>query len=377
MATQIRKICHLALLLVIILSLSGFSSMQNNDEVTVTITQVDTSQFPQVTLYVSATDAAGEPVSINPAGVSIEENGKKITPDRIGGVGEVGPLTTMLVMDISGSMNTGGKLNAAKAAANAYIDQMRSGDLGGLISFNTKITYVRPVTDNFSALSMTVDGLRAQYDTAMYDALVEAVDELESSAGRKAIIILTDGLDNRSEYSADDVIARIGPAGLSISAIGLGDPNHGKGAQTALDETALTSLAERAGGVYSYAENENLSALYQLYGRTLQAEYQITYTSPSSLRDGVNRSLRISLDGAAGASTSVGQTKYNPGGLVPEISGAAPWSLFLGLLVVLLLLLLVPPTVRFALGRLSDPKKPKSRIKLSPEKPRPKIKLKE
>jgi Ca-activated chloride channel homolog len=375
------KILRLFLIISLFLSLSGFSSLrpmaQDEDGVTVTITQVDTSQFPQVTMYVSAINAAGEPVGIDPSVISIRENGQEIAPDRIGGAGEVGPLTTLLVMDISGSMNTGGKLNAAKNAAQAYIEQMRTGDLAGLMSFNTAIKYVQPVTSDFGALSAAVEGLSAQDDTAMYDALVEAVEVMEVSAGRKAIIVLTDGLDNRSTSTVDDVLAKIGPAGLSISTIGLGDPTHGTGAQTALDEAALTSLAERAGGVYGYAENDDLSALYQLYGRTLQAEYQITYTSPSSLRDGVNRSLSVSLDGSSAASAQVGQTVYNPGGLVPEISEPAPWSLFITLLGVLLLLLLVPSTLRFALGRLSSSRKPKSRIKLSSPKSKPRIKLKD
>lgn len=380
MPRLLRKIGYLSLILITFLSVTGFSLYRpispDENDVTVTITQVDTSQFPQVTVYVSATDAAGEPVGINPSQITIEENGHKITPDQIGGVGQIGPLTTLLVVDISGSMNTGGKLTAAKEAAQVYIDQMRVGDQAGLLTFNTIIKYVRPVTDDFNALAASVRNLRAQYDTAMYDALVEGVEVLERSSGRKAIIVLTDGLDNRSTHTADDVIDRIGPAGLSISTIGLGDPTHGPGAQTALDEAALTSLAERAGGVYSYAENDDLRALYQLYGRTLQAEYQITYTSPATLRDGVNRSLRVSLNTAGSASAQVGQTFYNPGGLVPEISGAAPWSLFIILLGTLLLLLIIPTSIRYATGRISGNKKQKSRIKLSPEKPRPKIKLK-
>jgi len=375
-----RKMARYILIIVVLLGLSGFRSLgptTQEEGVTVTITQVDTSQFPQVTVYVSAVNAAGEPVGINPNEIMIEENGISITPDRIGGAGEIGPLTTMLVMDISGSMNSGGKMKAAKEAAQAYIQQMRAGDLAGLLSFNTSIKYVQPVTNDVNALSTAVDGLRAKNDTAMYDALIEAVEILEASAGRKAIIVLTDGLDNQSSSSADDVLAKIGPAGLSISTIGLGDPTHGTGSQTALDEAALSALAKRAGGVYGYAVTDDLSALYQLYGRTLQAEYQITYTSPSTLRDGVNRTLRVSLGSAGGATAQMGQTLYNPGGLVPEISEPAPWSLFIMLLGILLLLLLVPSTIRFATGRVSAAKKPKSRIKLSSPKSKPRIKLKD
>ena len=46
------------------------------------ITQVDTSQFPKVTVYVSASDTSGEPVSINPALLVLKEDSRVILPDR-------------------------------------------------------------------------------------------------------------------------------------------------------------------------------------------------------------------------------------------------------------------------------------------------------
>jgi VWFA-related protein len=247
-------------------------------------------------------------------------------------------------------MNSGGKLAAAKAAAAAYVQQMRPGDRAGLLAFNTSIDLVQGVTGDTQALTDAIYGLKAREDTVMYDALFEAVAHLETFQGRKAIIVLTDGLDNRSTRTPEDVVEQIGPAGLSISTVGLGDPTHGKGAQTALDEGALMMLAESAGGVYGYAsDEESLLGLYALYGRTLQAEYQITYTSPATVRDGINRSLRVYVDSIP---VDVGMKEYNPGGLVPETGQPVSWSLFLALLAGLLVLLALPAVVRFGLKRL-------------------------
>ena len=344
---------------------------QDESEATARITQVDTTQFPQVTVYVSVVDAEGNPVDVNPGRLQLSENGQVIPLDQIEGMGEVGALTTLLVMDVSGSMNTAGKLEAAKAAAQLYIDQMRPDDRAGLLTFNTAIEYVQPITTDTGLLSAAVEGLTAGDDTAMYDALIQAVDILESVDGRKAIIVLTDGLDNQSLAVPQEVIDRIGPAGLSISTVGMGEPGQSTAALTALDEVALRYLADNAGGLYGYAnDGESLTRLYQSYAVAMQSEYVLTYTSPSQLRDGVNRALSASLTDAAQASVaSEGErVVYNPGGLVPEVAAPAQWTLFLGLLALLLLLLLIPTLVfrtveigRKAGGRLG---KKRSRIKL-------------
>ena len=78
----------------------------------------------------------------------------------------------------------------------------------------------------------------ADKDTAFYDALLGAEEALASFSGRKAIVVLTDGLDNVSQGSIDDVLAGISEGGLSISTIGLGDPEK-QGVNTGLDETVL------------------------------------------------------------------------------------------------------------------------------------------
>ena len=67
----------------------------------------------------------------------------------------------------------------------------------------------------------------------MYDAISNSIEILEPVSGRKAIIALTDGLDNRSINKPEDVIESIGPGGLSISTIGLGVAEQGSGSLSA------------------------------------------------------------------------------------------------------------------------------------------------
>ena len=104
----------------------------------------------------------------------------------------------------------------------------------------------------------------------------------------------------------------------------------------------------------------------------------MTYTSPSSLRDGLNRVLSVSLSEQAAAVLA----KYNPGGLVPEVGQPASWGAFLGMLGFLVLLLFVPTIVKEvrirrekAPGTPSKGAEPSGKVKLKEEPPK-RIKLK-
>jgi len=341
----------------IFLFTSAFSVVdQENDAPVIRITQVDTSRFPQVTVYVTVTDAAGNPLAVNPAQLTVSENNKPVASESVSGAGKLQSLTTMLVMDVSGSMGKEGKLDAAKVAALDFIQKMRPGDQAGLISYNTQVRIIQPVTDDTEKLRDAVSSLEPGGDTSMYDALIEAEFLLEPLPGRKAIILLTDGLDNHSRYSASDVIDSIGPSGLSISTIGLGNASQDRSNQTALDEQALEYLAQNAGGGYSYVDDpQGLQALYLQIARTCQSEFAITFISKSKLRDGLNRTLAISFTPTGGVRSAAPITaNYNPGGLIPEVANPGVWGLFIGLLALLLVLLAAPRLIPVIVHRIKD-----------------------
>jgi len=345
-----KKIIHLILVLTSLITLTGFNSNQQAEDPNIRITQIDTTDFPEVTVYVTVTDSDGDPVGLDPARIRLMENEVEIPLDQIEGAGEIDPLTVLLAVDISGSMLYAKKLEAAKAAAVVFVNQLRPNDRIGLLAFHTEIFYVQPITDDRELILNAIDNLEADEDTVMYDALIEGINILSEVKGRKAIVAITDGLDTLSQATPDDVLEQIGPAGLSISTIGLGDPDQDLGEYSALDEDALKYLAESAGGAYGYAnEVESLSNLYQSYAVAFKSEYQFTYTSPSTLRDGVNRALSVSI--ADAPQTLTGEEEepiiYNPGGLVPEVSEPVPLLTFGAIMVGLIALLFVPGVINY------------------------------
>jgi Mg-chelatase subunit ChlD len=191
MTTLRTFLARAALCALAVLSQTGFIQTPPPDEAGASITQVDTAQFPKVVVYVSVKNAAGDPVAVSPSQITLLENGQPVQADDISAAGEIDRLATMLVIDTSGSMNSGGKLEAARAAARAYVEQAREDDLIGLLSFNTAIDYVQPMTKDRQKLLAAIDELDALDDTAMYDALGRAMELIGPIEGRKAIIIMS------------------------------------------------------------------------------------------------------------------------------------------------------------------------------------------
>jgi len=359
--------------LLIVLLISGFilggcaqqpeAQAVSINDVVLQITQVDTSEFPLVHVYVSAKDAAGNPVPVPVTDIELLENGSPVNDTAIQGMDEVSSFTSLLLIDNSGSMNFSDKLTSAIDAASAYINQMRSADAAGIISFNTSVTTVQEITTDKEALLNGLMTIQARDDTSMWDALMTSIEMLNPLGGRKAIILLTDGMDNQSTTDPNSLLAAIGESGLSISTIGFGTkpeedvtPDEYEG----IDEVTLKNLAQDAGGVYGYAEDpETLMSLYNSIRQSLQSEVVISYITPQTLRDGVKRSLSVHLSGAWQNRVSGSSSSYNPGGLIPEVPEPGNWSIFAILLAALLLILVIPLVVVR-----SNSKKKKKKIRI-------------
>jgi len=334
---------------------------------TLQITQIDTTDFPMIDVYVSVQNADGEPIIVNTDKIQLLENGQPVPNQDIQGTGDVGPLTTILLIDNSGSMNYASKLESAKEVAKEYVSQMRAGDQIGVITFNTEVVTVQEAINDKETLINAIDTISAGSDTALYDALVYTVDQINPLPGRKAIVVLTDGMDVQSIATPDEALARIGFGGLSISTVGFGQlPEEDEEADeyAGIDEDTLSYIAKNAGGRYGYAENkEELSNLFSRIRRALQSEVVISYVTPLNLRDGVQRALTVSLADKYVGVGGESKTQFNPGGLVPEVAQPASWLKFSIILAVLVILLLIPMILRI-IGNKKPKKKKKIKITL-------------
>jgi uncharacterized protein with von Willebrand factor type A (vWA) domain len=97
------------------------------------------------------------------------------------------------------------------------------------VTFHTEVAVVQDITQDQAALTTAVSLLQVAKDTAMYDGIGRALDLLEGQPGRKAVLVLSDGMDNRSALSASEILDRVDRAELSVFTIGFGNPDESPG----------------------------------------------------------------------------------------------------------------------------------------------------
>ncbi len=106
------KTPFISLITALALSLLAVLGAAAQGPVTITVTQIDQSRFPQIDVFVSATDANGNPVrNLSPDAFRLEQNGQPVSLLSATRSGEQGPVSTVLVVDHSGSMAFSGKID--------------------------------------------------------------------------------------------------------------------------------------------------------------------------------------------------------------------------------------------------------------------------
>jgi Ca-activated chloride channel family protein len=166
------------------------------------------------------------------------------------------PANVMLVVDTSGSMSEENRLEQAKQGLRAFFGQLSPRDRVGLTAFNDRIdplVPVAPFASNRARLEQAVAELFPDGQTAVYDATqagLQAVQRLNDSSRINAVVVLTDGEDNRSSLTVDrlraelDRQARSETQGIRVYTIAYG----GQANRGALDGLAAASGGKGYGG---------------------------------------------------------------------------------------------------------------------------------
>ena len=173
------------------------------------------------------TDGVGRPLSgLKPENFRIIEDGQVQTIANFGTTET--PFEIALLLDTSGS--TRDDVALIRAAANSFIDALRSGDRVGIVAFNTARTVAEPIatvevlsplTDNREEMKAAIENLGASQGTPYYDALERVADGIFREAprddvrGRRAVVALTDGVDSSSNSDFAAAKVKLARAGIA------------------------------------------------------------------------------------------------------------------------------------------------------------------
>jgi VWFA-related protein len=138
--------------------------------------------------------------------------------------GEESPATVGILVDTSGSMTP--KLPQARAAIEQFVKALDLQDDVFLFAFSDKLYRLQPLTNDHQAVIQRLDLLHAYGQTALFDTIKQGISEVQQSHNqRKVLLVITDGMDNTSSSTADEVVRAAKSSGVLVYSIGIGDPN--------------------------------------------------------------------------------------------------------------------------------------------------------
>lgn len=207
------------------------------------------------------------------------------------------PLSVGLVFDASGSM--GSKLTKSRQAAAQFFKTANPEDEFFLIQFNDRPQLVVPFTQNTEDIQSRLTFTQAKGRTALLDGIYQALQHLKKGRNpRKALLIISDGGDNSSRYTENEVRNLLKEADAQMYAIGIFEPigARGRSAEELSGPGLLSELAEMTGGRHFPVDNLNdLPDIAAKIGIELRNQYVLGYTSKNPNRDGKYRRVTIKL----------------------------------------------------------------------------------
>jgi Ca-activated chloride channel family protein len=234
--------------------------------------------------------------------VSLLVDGKKVATDLFERSMNA-PVSWTILLDGSGSMALAGKLEAAKAAIDALTARRRDGDDFALYVFDSegRANELVPFTENPSAIRRAVDVVKPWGKTAFFDALAQMPER--SELGRnpsRAIILLSDGIDNASKMTRDEIEKRMEGVSIPVYAFGLREPAEAdtKKVVPISEEMSnidlLAELADASGGKLFVGNTpETLKQSILGIEQVLRAQYLIGFPPTGK---GAVKYRRISLE---------------------------------------------------------------------------------
>ncbi len=207
------------------------------------------------------------------------------------------PISIGLVFDTSGSMHN--KIRKSSEAAATFFKTANAEDEFFLVEFNEHPKLTVSFTPDSLEIYRRIAHIHPFGRTSLLDAIHLALVQMKGAHNlRKAIVILSDGGDNRSRFTVSEVKNAMLESDVQMYAMGIFDPEEirRKTSEEEKGPRLLENLAEQTGGRLFYVENlDDLATISARIGTELRNQYLLGYSSTNSSRDGKFRRVRVNL----------------------------------------------------------------------------------
>jgi len=248
-----------------------------------------------VVLNITVTDKNGNYVkALKRSDFKIYEDGVELQPDMIASFSlHESPYAAVVLLDSSGSMEA--RFTLARSAAIRFLDGLREEDVAAVYRFDSRVERVQEFSGGRD-LAPTAYTIRAKGMTTLNDAIVEASKTLaDRPEQRKAIVILSDGMDTNSRASSDKAVESALAVGASIYAVDMSSLDVA-GSTRQQGATSLRGFAEKTGGRFiTTAGGPALRDAFTGIADELGHQYTISYRPLNKKRDGKWRTLEVKL----------------------------------------------------------------------------------
>jgi Ca-activated chloride channel homolog len=222
------------------------------------------------------------------------------------------PVSIGILVDTSGSMEP--KIRQARAAIAQFIRDLNPNDDIFLYAFSDQQFLLQPFTTNHDLVMRRLGLLHAYGDTAIFDTIIDGLYTINRGRyDKKALLVVSDGMDNASRATLPQVVGRARRMGVLIYSIGIGNPNSGRtglgfgigplifgGNRDHVDAEMLRQLSTESGArtflLGEVGDGELLRQHCLAISNELREQYTAGFVVPDPAMAGY-RSLRVDVPG--------------------------------------------------------------------------------
>ncbi|HLH42798.1 MAG TPA: VWA domain-containing protein [Bryobacteraceae bacterium] len=210
---------------------------------------------------------------------------------------ETAPVSIGFVFDSSASMNN--KMQRSREAVSTFLKTAVRDDEFFLVDFNDHVNMRTDFTKDAGDVEQQLGFIQAMGRTALLDAIDLSIHHMRQAANpRRALIIVSDGGDNRSRRTAGEIKSLVKEADVQIYAIGIFDPIEVRmlTPEDAAGPALLKSLTKQSGGHLYEVDNLNqLAGVASKIGAALRTQYVLGYYPTQSKHDGKYHKVEVKL----------------------------------------------------------------------------------